>query len=263
MQDLAYIPKGYFDTYNKKTGSKANTCFQNLKKRKPSADDFSHYITASAVASAQIEGSTLDLNSFFFTRENFQNNKEVIEIENLIEAYQFARSHEFSADGLLECHKILSHSFSNISKSQKGKYRKTQVGIRGFYGLVYVASEPKSVKKETEKLFEDVEALLQEKLSFNQTLYYAAFIHFLFAKIHPFADGNGRAARLLEKWFLAEKLGKTAWSIPAEKYYWDNRAAYYDKLDTGLDYLITLENLQKAVPFLQMLPKAVCYRPKY
>jgi Fic family protein len=32
-------------------------------------------------------------------------------------------------------------------------------------------------------------------------------IHLRLAQIHPFRDGNGRAARLIEKWFVAEKLG--------------------------------------------------------
>ncbi|MBL0098191.1 MAG: Fic family protein [Bacteroidetes bacterium] len=33
-------------------------------------------------------------------------------------------------------------------------------------------------------------------------------IHLVFVKIHPLNDGNGRSARLIEKWFLAQKLGK-------------------------------------------------------
>jgi len=35
----------------------------------------------------------------------------------------------------------------------------------------------------------------------DSELFFAALIHLVFVKIHPFDDGNGRAARLLEKWF--------------------------------------------------------------
>jgi Fic family protein len=83
----------------------------------------------------------------------------------------------------------------------------------------------------------------------------------MFAKIHPFADGNGRAARLLEKWFLAEVLGPAVWGIPTEKYYYDNREQYYKGLNIGINYYETLEQLNKTLPFIIMLPKAVCYKP--
>ncbi len=58
-----------------------------------------------------------------------------------------------------------------------------------------------------EKIWNDITILLKQKLSPEEIFYYASYIHLVFVNIHPFTDGNGRAARLLEKWFLAEKLG--------------------------------------------------------
>jgi len=92
------------------------------------------------------------------------------------------------------------------------------VGIRDEVGLVYLAVEPRFVKQEMEKLFANIETLVPQNLTLKQVLYYAAYIHFLLAKIPPFADGNGKAARLLQKWFLAENLGSAVWEIPTEKY---------------------------------------------
>jgi Fic family protein len=111
-----------------------------------------------------------------------------------------------------------------------------------------------------QKLLDDIKILLSRKLSFSETIYFAAFIHFLFAKTHPFADGNGRSARLLEKWFISRHLGATAWALPTEVYYWQNRSEYYQKLNVGVNYYETLERLEN-VNFQYLLPQAICFVP--
>jgi Fic family protein len=56
-------------------------------------------------------------------------------------------------------------------------------------------------------------------------------------KIHPFQDGNGRTARLIEKWFLLEKLGEKANAIQLEKNYYKNLSHYYNNIKKiGLEY---------------------------
>jgi Fic family protein len=56
-------------------------------------------------------------------------------------------------------------------------------------------------------------------------------------KTHPFQDGNGRTARLLEKWFLLNKIGVEATAVELEKHYYVNRSAYYTNIrKLGLDY---------------------------
>jgi Fic family protein len=96
---------------------------------------------------------------------------------------------------------------------------------------------------------------LKRELSYKEVFYYASMIHLWTAKIHPFMDGNGRSARLLEKWFLVSKLGLSAWSINSEKYYWDNRPDYYQNIALGYNYYALYWD--RCLPFLLMLPEAL------
>lgn len=56
-----------------------------------SKEQFQHMITASSVASSQIEGNSLDLDSYFKSKQFQPKNKEIIEIEYLIAAYQYVK----------------------------------------------------------------------------------------------------------------------------------------------------------------------------
>jgi Fic family protein len=78
----------------------------------------------------------------------------------------------------------------------------------------------------------------------------------VFVKIHPWNDGNGRTGRLLEKWFLAQKLGEKAWFVDSERHYYKHHQTYYNNLRAlGLEYQELEYN--KALPFLLMLPKSL------
>ncbi len=84
-----------------------------------------------------------------------------------------------------------------------------------------------------------------------EIFYYASFCHLIFVKIHPFQDGNGRTARLLEKWFLMNKLGQKATFVQLEKNYYKQLKDYYANIrKLGLEY----ENLdyKKRLDFLVM-----------
>jgi Fic family protein len=73
----------------------------------------------------------------------------------------------------------------------------------------------------------------------------------VFVKIHPFQDGNGRIARLIEKWFLLEKLGEKASAVQLEKNYYLNLNDYYNNIkELGLEYEEL--NYRKSLNFLLM-----------
>ena len=212
------------------------------------------YLTkASAVYSSNIEGNTIDLNSFMnyeLSKSKFKSSKEIEEIENLVKAYEFAQQSELTENNMLEGHRLLSKTL--LIKSKRGKYREEPVGVFGKSGLVYLAVEPEFVKKEMKQFFEDIAFLLAEPLNEQEAFYHASLIHLKFVHIHPFNDGNGRIARLIEKWFLSEKLGKRYWKIPSEEHYKNNQTDYYEAINIGVNFYEL--DYSKCIKFLELLP---------
>jgi len=217
---------------------------------------FDYLTKASAVYSSNIEGNSIDLNSYMnyeLNKDSFKAGKEIKEIENLIEAYKFAQNQKLSEKNLLNCHKIFSETL--LINSKRGKYRNEQVAVFGKTGIAYLAVEPKFVLKEMESFFKGISELLESELTEEEVFYFASLIHLRFAHIHPFRDGNGRAARLLEKWFIVEKLGLNYWKIPSEEYYKNNQSRYYETINLGVNFYEL--NYDNCFGFLEMLPNCL------
>jgi Fic family protein len=255
---LKLISPEYLEEYSSKVDIDWSALANILKaKTQFSIDDFEYYIISSSLYSSKIEGNTLDANSFFRNRvkKNSPKSKEVKEIEYLMQAYIYASENELNRTSFLQAHSLLSKTLLPVN--ERGVLRKVQVGIRDSNTLkpIYLAVEPQFLENEFNKLFDDIDELLTRELSHKEIFYFASMIHLWTAKIHPFGDGNGRAARLLEKWFLVSKLGLVAWSVNSEKYYWDNRPEYYQNIALGYNYYVLY--WERFIPFLLMLPNAI------
>ena len=255
---LTLISSGFAGIYSNECKVDWYQVFRSLHARSSyTAADFEYYIVASSLFSSKIEGNSLDLNSFMNNRgqRNTAKTKEFKEIEDLVDAYRFAADNDPVQSGCIKAHEMLSRNL--LKKKEQGKYRKTQIGVfdNNTGRPVYMAVEPEYIEQEMARLFADITTLLGRKLSFKQAFYYASMVHLWIAMIHPFADGNGRMARLMEKWFLAAALGASAWSINTEKYYWDNRAGYYRNISLGFNYYAL--KWERCIPFLLMLPNAM------
>jgi Fic family protein len=245
----------YLDTYIKSIGHKIPALIKNFDFSENSGG-FEFLTKASAVYSSNIEGNSIDLNSYMnyeMNKAKFKAGKEIEEIESLIEAYEFAQSNKLNEGNLLNCHKIFSDTL--LIRSKRGKYRNEQVGVFGKSGLVYMAVENEYVEREMKLLLQDVEELISTDLNEIEVFYFASLIHLRFAHIHPFRDGNGRAARLLEKWFIAEKLSRHFWKIPSEEYYKKNQSRYYETINIGVNFYELDYN--KCLGFLEMLPNCL------
>lgn len=120
--------------------------------------------------------------------------KDQLEAINHAKAVEFVKelankrkSHQFiTEEDILAIHKII---LTQIMDDWAGKYRKTQVFIRG---ADIELPEPQKVPLLMKKFIESL-AGQQGK----HPVRVASDSHFKFESIHPFADGNGRVGRLL------------------------------------------------------------------
>lgn len=241
----------YFDKYSKnlKNLNKKIHNFNDSSKEL----DFAYLTEVSSVFSSNIEWNSLDLNSFMNSKINKNKSKEVEEIENLVKAYKFAQENNLNESNFLKIHQILSKTL--LIGSKRWVYRNDKVWVFGNKWLIYLAIEAEYVKEKMQELFDDIWELLNKKLSVEEIFYYSSLIHLKFVHIHPFADWNGRCARILEKWFLSEKLWKEYWKISSEEYYWKNRNEYYDNINLWVNYYEL--DYSKSNDFLMMLVESL------
>lgn len=228
--------------------------FYGLREAEISTENFSFYTSVSSVFSSKIEGEEMELDSFIKHKAMnvaFQPDYTK-KIDDLYDAYLFAQNHELTSENLFQAHRILTQNI--LQKNQQGVLRTGNMFVMTEEGKIkYVAVAPQQLKGEMKRFFDDLKRLLNEKMTIEEVFFYASLLHLVFVKIHPMNDGNGRLARLLEKWFIAEKLGEKAWFLESEKMYHEYHNEYYQNIrKLGLEY----EDLDysNALDFLLMLP---------
>lgn len=260
VSSLKILPTALLEVYKVAFNPSVKQGFDNLQDSELSVDTFSFYTSVSVVFSSKIEGENIDLDSFIkHKRLGVAYNPDYTQkIDDLYNAYEFAKNNRLTPQALMQSHIL---STKNILQSQhQGQFRNNNMFVMTDNGRIgYVAASPEMVLPEMAKFYDDLEMLLKADLSFEEIFFFAALLHLVFVKIHPLNDGNGRTARLLEKWFLAEKLGHKVWFILSEKNYYYQHQAYYDAIrKLGLEY----EHLDysQALTFLQMLPLSIVNR---
>lgn len=256
MNDLQLIKTDLLPLYLEQVQGIAEK-LDALKEAEISTGTFSFYTSVASVFSSKIEGEDIELDSYIKHKAmhlEFQPDY-TRKTDDLYTAYQFAQSHPMNAQTISEAHTLLSKNI--VETHKQGQLRTNIMFVATDDGRIeYVATSPYELKAEMDKWYADVEVLLNTTMSAEKVFFYAAMLHLTFVKIHPWNDGNGRSARLIEKWFIAQKLGEKAWFLQSEKNYYMQHALYYSNLrKLGLEY----EELDynQALPFLLMLPNCL------
>lgn len=97
------------------------------------------------------------------------------------------------------------------------------------YGAKKIAGFKTKLPSSKEEIHFSTTALLNFCRRKMKPLVLASLIHFIFVSIHPFADGNGRVARLFHSWVLLKT------GLPLFVYDPDKRNEYFMLLEKGRD----------------------------
>ena len=129
-------------------------------------------------------------------------------------------THRYHARGGLE---VAPHHGWRSDGSGNGRaYRTIRVRVGS-----YVAPPPERVRLMMSDLLESWN-LDAPKIS---PILSSAIVHHWFETIHPFADGNGRAGRMLSLWELYRRGFDNHHIFSIDEFYWEDRPSYYSALE--------------------------------
>ena len=164
--------------------------------------------------------------------KNYQN--ALKEIGKLIKSGTSA----ISVEMIFHLHKILMKGLVEPEKlgiSRPGEiYIVDDLGDEGDF-VRYKGPDPKDVQRLLKELAEWYDFATDDDL---HPILKAGILHLQFIMIHPFADGNGRMARLLTQWSLYRDGWDFREIIVLEEFYNKNRQQYYDaeRFGSGDEY---------------------------
>ncbi len=120
---------------------------------------------------------------------------------------------------VLKLHRIMAGQV--MDQGEAGKYRVIRVRVGD-----YVAPPPERVRA----LMSDLLSWWNKEAADLSPILSSAIVHHQFETIHPFADGNGRAGRMLSLWELYRRGFDNHHLFSVDEFYWEDRPRYYAAL---------------------------------
>lgn len=180
-------------------------------------------ILKSSLFSARIEGNNLTLDDL---QAQSSKDKKKIEVFNILKGLNLILSEggkNITLKQILQLHEIV---MDNLSENL-GRFRQEVTAIFNTAGIaIYMPPPPSQIQSLIEKLLKFVNSDKERFVPIK-----ACLSHFIFEKIHPFIDGNGRVGRLLLQSILNKGGYGMRGMLSLEEYLDSHRALYYRSLE--------------------------------
>ncbi|MBQ8311849.1 MAG: Fic family protein [Clostridia bacterium] len=148
--------------------------------------------------------------------------KEIQEVKNAYQAYdQIGEFDPYSVDDLKSLHGVMTY----LTVQESGMFRTGDEGVFRDNKCIFMAPPPHLVPEQMESLF----GWMRRAADTVHPLILSSVFHYEFVFIHPFADGNGRMARLWQTALLS------AWNpvfqyLPLESRIHEFQDEYYEAI---------------------------------
>ncbi len=222
----------------------------------PSDAAASKYIISSlaeeAIASSQIEGANTThkvAKEMILSERKPRNRSEQMIVNNYLAIQKMVewKDLDLTESILLDLQKILVNQTTDDS-SIIGRFRTDEDDIvvhDPMTGeIAHIPPKEKTMRSELQKLIMYANALEDDDEEFTHPVIKATILHFWFAYLHPFADGNGRSSRAISYWFL---LKRNYWlieyisvsrAIMQSRKAYDNAFLYSENDDNDVTYFL-------------------------
>lgn len=179
----------------------------------------------SSLFSARIEGNPLSLEELARSSSKDQRRVEVFNILRALNWVHQRRYRDVTTKDILELHRI---TMTGLAEAENlGKFRNQTSAIFNTAGIaVYLPPRPTQILPLVERLVRFISSSKEPFVPIR-----ACLTHYIFEKIHPFLDGNGRVGRLLLQ--LVARKGDYGMKglLTMEEHLDNHRGEYYRALE--------------------------------
>ena len=179
----------------------------------------------SSLFSARIEGNDLTLNDL---SSNPSGSQKKIEVFNILRALNWIFQHpakDLTIKNVLVLHQMVMSDLTE--KYDLGKFRTRAGAIFNTAGIIiYLPPRPSQILSLIPHLIKYINSPKEQFIPIK-----AALSHYIFEKIHPFLDGNGRVGRLLIQAVLKKEGYDMKGLLSLEEYLDSHRGEYYSALE--------------------------------